>query len=80
MARSDMEMALVNGELQPPEHRGQRATCPRCGREVRAHFPKSRRQYWQHPELSPICHAADLARAGLTFEQWEAGIRPPKRR
>ena len=51
----------------------------KCGEELRAHCGKGA-WYWQHPKLSPICHAEDLKRVGLTYEQWEAGIRPPKRR
>jgi hypothetical protein len=77
MANANMSKALVGGKLCAPEHTGQRGSCPKCGYEVRAHCGKPR-WYWQHVELSPICHAEDLQRVGLTYEQWLA--ERPKRR
>lgn len=79
MPNRNMATALVHGEMVAPERTGQRATCPRCGEEVRSHCGK-RPWYWQHVELSPVCHAEDLRKAGLTYEQWRAGERPRWRR
>jgi hypothetical protein len=78
LSNTRMELALVDGKLQPLQP-GLRGTCEECGEELRAHCRKGT-WYWQHPKLSPICHAEDLKRVGLTYEQWEAGIRPAKRR
>ena len=56
-----MSKALVGGKLSPPERTGQRGSCPKCGEEVRAPLWEPR-WYWQHVELSGICHLPDEQR------------------